>query len=150
MGEHRTSELRRAASSRAFTLVELLVVILIIMILLVIALPRYFHAVYIAEVRDCQSQIKIISTASQAFFARNRVWPASVEEMSRGTAPPWAVGVPLDGVPECPFGVPYHLVPELQDGSTGVPAAGNPQVGAMVDVGEHFDGAWITATRHRE
>ena len=149
MGEHRTSGLRRAASSRAFTLVELLVVIVIIMILLVIAIPRYFHAVYTAQVRDCQSQIKIISTASQAFFARNHVWPASVEEMSRGTAPSWAVGVPLDAVPECPFGVPYHLVPALQDGTTGPPVDGNPQVGVMVDVSEHFDGGWITATEHR-
>jgi type II secretory pathway pseudopilin PulG len=126
------------------------VVIVIITLLLVIAIPRYFSAVYTSQVRSCQSQIKIINTASQAFFARNRVWPSRVEDMVRGTAPAWAVGVPLDQMPECPFGKPYHLLPELQDGTTGTPTPGNPQVGVVVDTRDHFDGPWITATRHRD
>ncbi len=139
-----------AGQSRAFTLVELLVVIIIIAVLLVIAIPRYFAAVYTAEVRDCQSQIKVINTAAQAYFSRNRVWPARVEDMVRGTAPSWAVGLPLDQMPECPFGKPYHLAAQLQDGTTGVPTSGNPQVGVAVVTEEHFDGSWITATKHRE
>jgi len=133
----------------AFTLVELLVVILIIAALIVIALPRYFYAVYNSRVRGCQSQIKIIDTATQAFYARNHVWPTTVEEMAQTTAPSWVVAPPLDGVPPCPFGVPYRLVPSLQDGSSGAPTPDNPQVGVTVDTSEHFDGSWVTATHHR-
>ena len=135
---------------RAFTLVELLVVVLIIAALIVIALPRYFHAVYMSWVRGCQAQIRIIGTATQAFYARNQVWPSTVEELAIRTAPPWVVGPPLDDVPTCPFGVPYRLVPELQDGTTGTPTPDNPQVGVTVDIDDHFEDNWVNALRHRE
>jgi len=135
---------------RGFTLVELLVVILIIAALLAIALPRYFAAVYRARVRGCQAQIKVMSTATQAFFARNRVWPATVEEMCGTTAPSWVVGPPLDQVPQCPFGVPYHLVPTLQDGTVGgTPTPDNPVAGVAVNTDEHFEETWTTALDHR-
>ena len=81
---HNRMNTRRAT---AFTLVELLVVILILAALMLIALPRYFHAVYKSRVRGCQAQIKIINTATQAFYARNHVWPTTVEEMCEETAP---------------------------------------------------------------
>jgi type II secretory pathway pseudopilin PulG len=131
-------------------LVELLVVILIIAALLTIALPRYFAAVYQARVRGCQAQIKVMSTATQAFFARNNAWPATVEEMCRTTAPSWVVGPPLDQVPQCPFGVPYHLVPMLQDGTVGgTPTPDNPVTGVAVNTDEHFAETWTTALDHR-
>lgn len=141
---------RRPNRSRAFTLVELLVVILIIAALILIALPRYFHAVYMSWVRGCQAQIKIIGTASQAFYARNQVWPATIEELAESTAPDWVIAPPLDDVPRCPFGVPYRLVPELQDGTTGAPTPDNPQVGVAVAIEDHFEGQWINAVRHRD
>jgi general secretion pathway protein G len=135
---------------RAFTLVELLVVILILAALMVIAIPRYFHAVYEARVRGCQANIQIVNTATQAFFARNKVWPATVEEMCESTAPSWVVAPPLQEVPLCPFGVPYELVPTLQDGSAdSAPSIGNPQVGVEVNVSDHFDGPWKTAQNHK-
>lgn len=133
-----------------FTLVEVLLVLLIIAALVLIALPKYMRAVYNARVRGCQSQIKIITTASQAFFARNRVWPQTVEEMCRTTAPSWVVGPPLEEVPYCPFGTPYELEPVLQDGTVGVPTLGNPQVGVAVNTEDHFAGSWISATVHLE
>jgi prepilin-type N-terminal cleavage/methylation domain-containing protein len=145
-----TRAIVRRRGTRAFTLVELLVVLLIIAALVLIALPKYLRAVYNARVRGCQSQIKIINTAAQAFFARNRVWPATVEEMCRTTAPSWVVGPPLEELPECPFGVPYQLVPILEDGTTGSPTPANPQAGVAVLTQDHFDGSWITATVHRE
>ncbi|MFB3880587.1 MAG: prepilin-type N-terminal cleavage/methylation domain-containing protein [Armatimonadota bacterium] len=141
---------RSAAWRRSgFTLVELLVVLLIIAALVLIALPRYFHAVYRSQVRGCQSQIEIISTATQAFFARNNQWPSTLEEMCESTAPSWVIAPPLPEVPLCPFGVPYELVPLLQDGSVGAaPTTGNPQVGVQVNVRDHFEGSWKNAETH--
>ena len=139
---------RRASG---FTLVELLVVIIILAALLLIALPRYFAAVYSARVRGCQAQIKIISTATQAFFTGNKAWPTTVEEMCGSTAPAWVKNPPLQEVPRCPFGAPYQLVPLLEDGTTGSPpTSDNPLVGVAVNVSDHFDGSWVTALRHRE
>ena len=134
----------------AFTLVELLVVIMILGALMVIAIPRYFHAVYEARVRGCQANIQIVSTATQAFFARNRVWPATVDEMCETTAPSWVVSPPIQEMPVCPFGVSYALIPTLQDGSSGgAPSPGNPQVGVQVNAGDHFDGSWKMAQEHK-
>ncbi|MFB3880475.1 MAG: type II secretion system protein [Armatimonadota bacterium] len=132
-----------------FTLVELLVVILILAALMVIAIPRYFRAVYEARVRGCQADVQIINTATQAFFARNKVWPTTVDEMCESVAPSWVVAPPLQEMPVCPFGVPYELSPMLQDGSTGAPTPGNPQVGVALNVDEHFEGSWKTAKAHR-
>ena len=150
----RTYPVRRCnapARSRAFTLVELLVVILILAALMAIALPRYFHAVYRSRVRGCQAQIQIINTSCEAFFARNRVWPATVEEMCESTAPSWVVAPPITEVPACPFGVAYELVPVLQDGSVGgASAPGNPQVGVELNVTDHFEGSWKMAVNHNK
>ena len=133
-----------------FTLVELLVVILILAVLILIALPQYFQAVYRSQVSGCQAQIVIINTSAQAFFARNKAWPTTIEEMCQSTAPSWVVAPPLGEVPECPFGVPYGLVPVLQDGTTGgTPTQDNPQVGVEVNTSDHFEGSWKTAVRHR-
>lgn len=149
-GRRRKTESTSARRVSGFTLVELLVIIVIISVLLLIALPRYFRSTYAARVRGCQSQIRIIGTASQAFFARNRVWPSTVEEMCRPTAPAWVVGEPLEEVPLCPFGIPYELSPLLQDGTTGMATPDNPQVGVVVNTADHFEGSWITAQDHRK
>ena len=149
----RTYLVRRSeapARPRAFTLVELLVVILILAALMIIALPRYFHAVYRSRVRGCQAQIQIVNTSCEAFFARNRVWPATVEEMCESTAPSWVVAPPITEVPACPFGVAYELVPVLQDGSVGgASALGNPQVGVELNIADHFEGSWKMALIHQ-
>lgn len=138
------------ARPRAFTLVELLVVILILTALMMIALPRYFHAVYRSRVRGCQAQIQIVNTSCEAFFARNKTWPATLEEMCESTAPSWVIAPPLTEVPACPFGVPYELAPVLQDGSVGgAPAPGNPQVGVELNIEDHFDGSWKAALDHK-
>jgi competence protein ComGC len=133
----------------AFTLVELLVVILILAALILIALPRYFYAIYSAQVRGCQAQITVVNTACEAFQARNKVYPQTIEEMCISTAPGWVISPPLEDVPRCPFGIPYRLVPILQDGTVGGSATtGNPQVGITVNIWDHFEGSWKTATEH--
>ncbi|MDH4180159.1 MAG: prepilin-type N-terminal cleavage/methylation domain-containing protein [Armatimonadota bacterium] len=150
----RTYPVRRSkapARSRAFTLVELLVVILIVAALVIIALPRYFHAVYRSRVRGCQAQIQIVNTSVEAFFARNKTWPTTVEDMCESTAPSWVVAPPLTEVPECPFGVPYELVTILQDGTVHAsPTQDNPQVGVELNTWDHFDGSWKMAVNHKE
>jgi len=150
VGANLRTNSRAPAPSRAFTLVELLVVILILAALMVIALPRYFSAVYRSRVRGCQAQIQIINTSCEAFFARNKTWPATVEEMCESTAPAWVVAPPLTEVPQCPFGTPYGLVPVLEDGTTGGSATpDNPQVGVTVNHWDHFEGSWKSAVEHR-
>ncbi len=135
---------------KGLTFVELLVVILILAALILIALPRYLDAVYRSRVSGCQAQITIINTAAQAFFATNKRWPAEVEEMCESTAPPTVKSPPIQELPECPFGVPYELVPVLQDGTIGgSPTPANPQVGVTVNAADHFDGPWKTALEHR-
>lgn len=134
-----------------FTLVELLVVILILSALMLIALPRYFHAVYSGRVRGCQAQIAIVTTACEAFHARNQRYPQSLEELAVPTAPAWVISPPLDELPSCPFGTPYELVAILQDGTVGgSPTADNPQVGVALNVWDHFDGSWKRALEHRQ
>jgi len=140
---------RRSRNGRGFTLIELLVVILILMALMLIAIPRYFEVIYRSRVRGCQANVNIIQTASQAFFSRNKVWPATIEEMCESTAPAWVVGAPLREVPECPFGIPYELSPLLRDGTVGASATpDNPQVGVVVNAWDHFEGSWKTARDH--
>ncbi len=135
---------------RGFTFVELLVVLLILAALMLIALPRYFSAVYRSRVRGCQAQIEITTTACQVFFARNKVWPTTVEEMCEPTAPSWVVAPPLTEVPTCPFGVSYEVVPILQDGTTGgAPTPENPQYGVALNSWDHFEGSWRKALDHK-
>jgi len=139
------------SAGSGFTLVELLVVILILSALMLIALPKYFQAVYASRVQGCKAQITVINTAAQVFFANNKVYPATVAEMCSLTAPAWVKSPPLDELPLCPFGTPYTLIPILQDGTTGAGATpGNPQVGVAVDPLEHFVDPWKTVPRHRE
>ncbi len=150
IGHHRT---REAASlcGRGFTLVEILVVIMILAALMVIALPRYYHAIYSGRVRGCQAQIKVVSTACEAFYARNKAYPQIVEEMCVETAPAWVVAPPLEAVPMCPFGTPYELVAILQDGTVeGAPTPENPQVGVTVNHWDHFEGSWKLSREHVE
>jgi prepilin-type N-terminal cleavage/methylation domain-containing protein len=150
MRHDRSDERLLSGPARGFTLVELLVVILIIAALMMVALPRYFNAVYNARVRGCQAQIQIINSSCEAFFARNKMWPATVEEMCESTAPSWVIAPPLTEVPTCPFGVPYVLVPMLQDGSKdAAPTPGNPQVGVTLNTSDHFEGGWKKAKEHQ-
>lgn len=140
---------RDSRNGIGFTLVELLVVILILMALMLIAIPRYFEVIYRSRVRGCQADINITQTATQAFFARNKVWPSTIEEMCESTAPAWVIGAPLNEVPECPFGIPYELSLLLLDGTVGAnPTADNPQVGVAVNAWDHFEGSWKTARNH--
>ncbi len=148
-GTTRTDRRLKPALSGGFTLIELLIVILIVTALILIAIPRYFEAVYRAKVRGCQANIQIVNTATQAFFARNKVWPTTVEEMCETTAPAWVISPPIQENPICPFGIAYEFTPMLQDGSSGPPTPQNPVVGVQLNVSDHFDASWKTAQNHK-
>lgn len=55
--------------SEGFTLIELMIVILIIAILVAIAVPVYLNARANAQRRTCQSNIRTVDSAIQAYMA---------------------------------------------------------------------------------
>jgi type II secretory pathway pseudopilin PulG len=130
-------------------------VIIIIAVLVAIALPRYFAAIYMARVRACQANMKIINLAASTYFAQNKEWPDEVSDMlspevAGVTTPATMKGGQLTEVPICPFDVdgnhPYEMVPVYEDpGDTGTPV-----VGYVVNWDGHFDNAsWQSATTHK-
>ena len=56
--------------TRAFTLVELLVVILVLSVLMAVALPLYLAAIANSERTACRANMQSIADAEQAFRAR--------------------------------------------------------------------------------
>jgi type IV pilus assembly protein PilA len=84
-----------------FTLIELMIVILIIAILVAIAVPVYLNARQNAQKRTCQSNIRTVDSAIQAYEATmpdgqapgNATWQADM--LSDGTKV-------LKAIPKCP------------------------------------------------
>jgi prepilin-type N-terminal cleavage/methylation domain-containing protein len=83
-----------------FTLIELMIVILIIAILVAIAVPVYLNARANAQRRTCQSNIRTVDGAIQAYEGMfdNPVYPASLDDMVQ---PDTRV---LKSIPTCPYG----------------------------------------------
>ena len=116
--------------------------------------PRPLAATDIGKVRECQSNMKIINTAAQAYFAQNHEWPDEVSDMlppgsPRATTPAGLMGGQLTERPVCPFGVHgshrYEMVPVHE--SPNDPST--PVVGYVVDWMGHFRSAdWSRATVH--
>lgn len=83
-----------------FTLIELMIVILIIAILVAIAVPVYLNARANAQKRTCQSNIRTVDGAIQAYEAMfdDPVYPTTMNQMTTaGTQT-------LKSVPKCPAG----------------------------------------------
>lgn len=90
-----------------FTLIELMIVILIIAILVAIAVPVYLNARTNAQRRTCQSNIRTVDSAIQAY--ESTMWDSSVPTQLSDMLSPTCKT--LKAAPTCPAGTnPYIWV----------------------------------------
>ncbi|MBP5404285.1 MAG: prepilin-type N-terminal cleavage/methylation domain-containing protein [Elusimicrobiaceae bacterium] len=68
-------------NSRAFTLVELLVVVLIIGVLAAVALPQYQMAVWTSRYSTIKSLVRTIANAEEVYYLANGNYTADVSQL---------------------------------------------------------------------
>jgi prepilin-type N-terminal cleavage/methylation domain-containing protein len=85
-----------------FTLVELMIVVLILGALAAIAIPRIMGGALAAKVNGCATNIDLINSQIELYYANNDAWPANLSAVTGDTA------YFPDGPPVCPVtGNPY-------------------------------------------
>ena len=70
----------RARVSKAFTLVEILIVVVILGILAAIVVPQFTNATQDAQAGNLQSQLDTLQNQLELFHARNNVYPDLVTD----------------------------------------------------------------------
>jgi len=83
-------------SLKGFTLVELMIVVLILGALAAIAIPRIVGGAGSARARSCETNIDLINTQIELYYANTGSWPANLRTVTRDTA------YFPDGEPVCP------------------------------------------------
>jgi prepilin-type N-terminal cleavage/methylation domain-containing protein len=86
---------------KGFTLVELLVVVLILSALAFIAVPRISQSATNAKVSACQTNVALMNSQIELYYAQNGAWPSAVGDVTGSTT------YFPDGAPVCPFGTAY-------------------------------------------
>jgi general secretion pathway protein G len=89
-------------STKAFTLVELLVVVMILGALAAIAVPRMIVGATNAKISACETNVDLINSQIELYYAAKGAWPQRL---------PVITGDPNyfpDGAPQCPFGTSYQ------------------------------------------
>ena len=92
---------RLHSRQKGFTLIELMIVILIIAILVAIAVPVYLAATNSAKRRTCQSNLRTIDSAINAYNGFYDGFPVSGDVWTATLGPTW-----LKRNPTCPAKAP--------------------------------------------
>jgi prepilin-type N-terminal cleavage/methylation domain-containing protein len=103
--------------SRAFTLVEIMVVVAIIGLLAAAALPTYRHLTLRSKATAIEADLRAFSTAFITYNLQNGKWPADGDpgvvppEMANALPVNFALKTPMGGVYKWCFDVPADGVP---------------------------------------
>jgi len=81
---------------RGFTLVELMIVVLILGALAAIAIPRILGGAATAKANGCKTNIDLINSQIELYYANTGGWPADLEVVTKDT------DYFPDGEPVCP------------------------------------------------
>lgn len=87
------------ATSKGFTLIELMVVIVILGLLLGVVVPNVFNALGGATKDTAKAQLKGIADAIDLFYLENRSLPKSLDELTQAspkTNEPFMKQIPVD------------------------------------------------------
>lgn len=79
-----------------FTLVELMIVVLILGALAAIAIPRIMGGALAAKVNGCATNIDLINSQIELYYANEDAWPATLTDVTQNVA------YFPDGEPKCP------------------------------------------------
>ena len=89
-------------SRKGFTLVELMIVVLILGALAAIAIPRIMGGAATARVNACATNVDLINSQIELYYANEGTWPAVLTDVTQDT------DYFPDGEPVCPFDdLPY-------------------------------------------
>jgi len=90
---------------KGFTLVELMIVVLILGALAAIAVPRIMGGAATARANGCATNIDLINSQIELYFANTGSWPANLQAVTQDT------DYFPDGEPVCPVtGLAYSNV----------------------------------------
>lgn len=84
-------------SKKGFTLVELMIVVLILGALAAIAIPRIIGGATTARENACATNIDLINSQIELYYANTGGWPATLDVVTGNTA------YFPDGEPVCPI-----------------------------------------------
>jgi prepilin-type N-terminal cleavage/methylation domain-containing protein len=88
---------------KGFTLIELLIVVLILGALAAIAIPKIAASSTQAKERACETNISIMNSQTELWYAQKDAYPASVAELCGD------VTYFPEGTPDCPLGGTYTM-----------------------------------------
>ena len=70
---------------KGFTLVELMIVVLILGALAAIAVPRIIGGAAVAKANACRTNIDMINSQLELYYANNSSWPATLDVLTGDT-----------------------------------------------------------------